>query len=262
MKIISPQKLHIPGLRTLWKEAFGDTDEFMDNFFETGFSPDRCLCAMAGDTVAAALYWFRCEYKEKTVAYIYAVATAKNYRGQGLCHELMNYVHEHLTALGYEGAILVPGSKSLFDFYESMGYTACCYHKKIACTLDSNFYTTTLPDFSLSPVTKEKYTLLRRDFLPADSVIQEGENIDFLATQCSFYAGTDFLLAVGTPCPSSPLLGLELLGNTAAAPQILQTLGYKEGSFCVPGEDIPFAMYKPLGDSNIAPPKYFGFAFD
>ena len=32
----------IPGLRELWKKAFGDTDEFLDLFFSTAYSPDRC----------------------------------------------------------------------------------------------------------------------------------------------------------------------------------------------------------------------------
>lgn len=292
MKIISPEKQHIPALRFLWQEAFGDTDDFLDNFFVTAFSPTRCFCIFSENKAIAALYWFDCEYKGKPMAYLYAIATAKEYRGQGLCHKLMTYTHTYLEGEGYAGTILVPGEPSLFHFYRNMGYETCCHRKIIKCT--APYADTVPPGFSLTPITKEVFASLRRDFLPANGIIQEGANIDFLATQCSFYVGADYLLTV-EGCitdasfnrhtfPSSPLLGLELLGNAAAAPQILQVLGYKEGLFHVPGDidsardfdfvgdfdsagGFPFhrnsfAMYKPLGGNNITQPEYLGFAFD
>ena len=58
MRIDHPTSGEISGLRQLWKEAFGDTAGFLDAFFSTGFSPERCLYAGEGGTVAAALYWF------------------------------------------------------------------------------------------------------------------------------------------------------------------------------------------------------------
>ena len=298
MKIISPEKQHIPALRFLWKEVFGDTEDFLDNFFYTAFSPRRCFCIFSENKAIAALYWFDCEYKGKTVAYLYAIATAEEYRGQGLCHELMSHTHAYLENHGYTGTILVPGEPSLFRFYRGMGYETCCQRKKIKCTAP---YADTVPSgFSLTTITKEVFASLRRDFLPENGIIQEGVNIDFLETHCSFYAGADYLLTVEGhgidatfdkyTCPSSPLLGLELLGNVAAAPQILQALGYTEGVFHVPGDvdftsgfdsagsfdsagdfdfadDFPlhrnfFAMYKPLGGNNITKPEYLGFAFD
>ena len=54
MRIDHPTDAEISGLRQLWKEAFGDTDGFLDAFFSTGFSPERCLYAGEGGTVAAA----------------------------------------------------------------------------------------------------------------------------------------------------------------------------------------------------------------
>ena len=42
----SPDRGRIPALRALWKEAFGDTDLFLDGFFEYGFSPNRCRCVV------------------------------------------------------------------------------------------------------------------------------------------------------------------------------------------------------------------------
>ncbi len=280
MKIISPEKLHIPALRTLWKEAFGDTDEFLDKFFKAAYHPQRCKCIFSEGKAIAALYWFDCEYLGKPMAYIYAVATAEEYRGQGLCHDLMSFTHAHLESLGYAGTLLVPGEPELFKFYRSMGYEACCVRDKFVCNAtDACAFEkpeageTPPPSFSPTRINKEKYALLRRKYLPSEGVIQEKENLAFLATQLSFYAGKDFIMAgrieknaAGIPVFHCP----EILGNLAAAPVALCKLGCEQGDFCTPYTPItgefhpvsPFAMYHGLGDSKLAPPTYFGFAFE
>ena len=43
MTVDYPAAGQISGLRALWKEAFGDSDVFLDAFFAHGFSPSRCL---------------------------------------------------------------------------------------------------------------------------------------------------------------------------------------------------------------------------
>ena len=60
MIIDHPTTTQIPQLRSLWKEAFGDSDAFLDIFFQRAFSPQRCCCVTQGDAVVAALYWFDC----------------------------------------------------------------------------------------------------------------------------------------------------------------------------------------------------------
>ena len=51
----------ISALRSLWKEAFEDSDEFLDLFFSTAYSYERCLAAFIDDELAGALYIFDCE---------------------------------------------------------------------------------------------------------------------------------------------------------------------------------------------------------
>lgn len=229
----------ISQLRSLWKEAFGDTDAFLDTFFKTAFSPDRFLCISIEGKVAAALYWFDCRCDGALMAYIYAVATAKAHRGKGLCRALMADTHAHLKSLGYAGCILVPGEKSLFDMYEKLGYA--CFGGMDTLTCEAG------TPVSLREVSPEEYTALRRKYLPERGTEQEG--IAFLASSTKLYAGEDFLCAWAA----------ELLGNTAAAPGIVAALGKKEGSFRISGKQ-PFAMYHPLSDTPA--PTYFGLAFD
>ena len=247
-----PGREQIPGLRQLWKLAFGDTDAFLDIFFETAFSPERCLCTTEGKQVAAALYWFDCQGAGQKYAYLYAVATDPGYRGRGLCHSLMAATHDILRSRGYAGVILVPQEEGLRKLYGGMGYRDCG-------GVTEYFSAAGERAVPIRPVDADTYGKLRRTLLPEGGMIQEGENLRFLAATAKLYAGKDFLLAASEQ--DGALWSVELLGNAGAAPGILKALGYEAGTFRMPGEDKPFAMFLPLQETAAAP-AYFGFAFD
>lgn len=252
MKIDYPRPDQIPGLRSLWKLAFDDTDAFLDKFFGQVFSPDRCRCLTRDGEIAAALYWFRCEADGKQLAYLYAVATHPDHRRKGLCRSLLEDTHTLLKVLGYDGVLLVPQEDALRRMYEAAGYRTCSTISEFPCTASSR-------PAPLHPIDREEYARLRRQYLPKGGVIQEGESLVFLETYASFYSGPAFLLAA---CPDGQRLrGIELLGDPSAAPEILRALGCSEGIFRTPGTGIPFAMFCPL-DPDAAVPGYFGLALD
>ena len=112
----------VSGLRRLWRQAFGDTEESLDLFFARAFSPERCLWSEDEGRITAALYWLECEYRGGKIAYVYAVATDEALRGRGLCRSLMEKLHNVLTSRGYAGSILVPGEPGLVKLYEKLGY--------------------------------------------------------------------------------------------------------------------------------------------
>ncbi|MBQ9079848.1 MAG: GNAT family N-acetyltransferase [Clostridia bacterium] len=253
MIIDTPKQDSIPALRALWQESFGDTDTFLDTFYATAYAPKRCRCVYADGKVVAALYWFNCLHEGHRIAYIYAVATAMSHRGRGLCSALMHDTHQHLTDLGYAGAILVPGSDRLFDFYQRLGYNTSSYISAVKAQASDT-------SLVIRPIGKSEYAKLRRRYLPLGGVIQEDENLNFLETQAALYAGDGFVLAANTA--KGELHGVELLGKTDAAGAIVSALGCSVGSFRTAGNERRFAMYIPLGDSTLAPPNYFGLAFD
>ncbi len=252
MIIDKPSAGQIPALMRLWKDVFCDTDEFISSFMETAFSVDRCRCATVDGETVAMLFWFDCYVCDSRMAYIYAVATDKNYRGQGICSSLMEATHRDLRKLGYRGAILVPSGESLFEFYEKFGYTSCTSVGKLVCTADKGGAT-------VRSVGKEEYAMLRRALLPSGGAVQENENIEFLARQADLFAGEGFVLAARES--GGKLYGIELLGDTKKAPQILKSLGQESGEFRIAKGDIPFAMFCPLCEGAV-PPSYFGLAFD
>ena len=241
-------------LRNLWKISFHDDDVFLDHFFRTGFSPDRCRCMVnEAGRLLSVLYWFDTEYEGETFAYLYAVATDPEYRRQGLLRYLMEDTKELLKSRGYAGILLVPGDDSLRQMYRTMGFETCTTVSTVICTSQPE----TIP---IHAVDREEYGRLRRARLPQNGLIQEKENLAFLETQCRFYAGPGFVLCA-SPKDEETLEAPEFLGDAAAIPGILCSLGYPMGSFRMPGTAIPFAMVSLL-KKDIPAPGYLGLAFD
>lgn len=247
-----PETHEIPALRQLWQEAFGDDDAFLDKFFFTGYSEDRCRVIMAEGKAAAALYWFDCIWEEKKLAYLYAVATAKAFQGQGLCRFLLEDTHRLLAAQGYAGAVLCPGNECLFGMYEKLGY-------RVMSSIQEFTREASKERLPLTELTMAEYARRRADFLPTGSIRQEGASLAFLHTYATFYACDGCLLCARKE--GNRLFSPEILGNTGCAAAILKTLGCREGTFRTPGAGKPFAMYRSFtGDT--ATPRYLGLAFD
>ncbi len=253
MIIDAPNPSRTGELRTLWKAVFGDSDAFLDAFWKTAFSEDRCLCAVMDDRVVAALYWFDCSASEVPLAYLYAIGTAEEYRGRGICRRLMAYTHELLAARGYRGALLVPGNEGLFAMYRGMGYEVCGKVRELSVVAAD-------APVELRQIDAAEYARLRRQYLPQGGVIQENENLSFLKTRATLYAGTDFVLAAERAADT--LLGLEMLGNVESASGIVRAVGCRQGRFRTHGKEREFAMFRELGEEKIVPPSYFGLAFD
>lgn len=253
MTINHPTPDRLPILCQLWKTAFGDTDEFLDNFFQTAFSPLRCLCALSNEETAGALYWFDVSVDNRKLAYLYAVATHPSHRGKGVCRGLMTAAHTLLKEQGYAGALLVPQTESLREMYSGFDYRSCTTVSETFCAAGDS-------PVPIHQIDVAEYARLRREWLPEGSVIQEGENLRFLAAQATFYRGNDFLLAAREEEAGS-LFGMELLGSVASAPGILKALGCGQGTFRTPGGKKKFAMFLPLTEKG-QPPRYFGLPFD
>lgn len=247
-----PEPQVLPALRQLWQEAFHDDDAFLDKFFSAGYSQNRCRVVMQNSQAAAALYWFDCKWEEKNLAYLYAVATAKSFQGQGLCRRLMEDTHLFLAKQGYAGTVLVPGSDSLFRMYEKMGYRAVTTIRESFCEADGDAF----PVTKISPA---EYAQRRKAMLPMGGIVQESAGLAFLATYATFYAGENCLFCAIED--GKKLIVPEFLGDTALVPGILRHLGCQNSTFRTPGPGKPFAMYRSLTEAASAP-SYLGHAYD
>lgn len=251
MTVDRPAESQYPALRSLWQQAFGDPDVFLDGFFATGFSPDRCRCIRWNDRLAAALYWFDCRWQGKKLAYIYAVATEADFRGKGFCRSLMEDTHAHLKKLGYAGAVLVPGSRELFGMYEKLGYRG--FSPKLWQELPA-----AEPAVPIRALTAEEFAEKRPTFLPEGGVLQEGATLAYLSTFAGFYEADDCLFCGGG---EEIFLFQEFLGDEKKIPGILAALQGKQGRVPCPGQGPDSAMYYPLTDEEEIP-AYFGLALN
>ena len=248
MRIDHPLPGDQRALRQLWQASFGDTDAFLDIFFSTAFAPERCVCIQQDGQILAAAYWLDCQIGKEKAAYIYAVATAQEHRGQGYCRRLMDHIHSMLSQRGYCGSLLVPGDGALRRMYHGMGYRNFGGMQEDICTAQSS-------SAQLQGLDPAEFAALRRQYLPENGVLQEDATLQLLSHVADFYAGKDFMLAISREEPKI----LELLGNTDAAAGIAYALHLPQVSIRTPGTS-PFAMYRPLQGNKI--PSYFGFALD
>lgn len=238
-------------LRRLWEQGFGDTEAYLDAFFRTAFSPDRCRCLFLGGRIAAAHYWLTGHFSGGKVAYIYAVATEKSHRGQGLCRTLMENTHGYLRQRGFTGVVLVPASERLRRYYEKMGY-------RDFGGIEERTYVAGDTQIPVWEITSEEYGNLRAELLPKDGVEQGRETLAFLATQGKFYAGEGFVLTAIRD--GDHVFVPELLGGCANPEALVAALQVTTATVRTAGEK-PFAMYLPLTE-NGKTPTYFGLALD
>lgn len=247
-----PHRKYIPQLRELWKEAFGDSDVFLDGFFEHGFSDRRCRCIFDGDAPVTVLYWFDAEYRNQRFAYLYAVATARSHRGQGLFSALLEDTKQVLTESGFDGILLHPATESLGKMYAKLGFSPCT-------TVDIHHVSAADLPVDMRQIGPAEFANLRRSLLPAGGVLQEGHVLPFLASQYRFWAG-DGWLAVGQTY-GGELVCQEFLGDTRVLGGIVRALEVGEGTFRTPGKAYPFVWALPLKQGCMFP-DYFALALD
>lgn len=242
----------IADLKILWQEAFDDPDDFIDLFFSKIYTPDRCHCIQENGGPVSALYWFDCDLKGRKLAYVYAVATLKSHRGQGLAQKLIHETHEILRQQGYAGVILVPAGEKLFGFYKNLGYEAATTCSWLTCQAGDS-------PRQIQKISPVEYARLLPAFLPEGGVVPGEGMLRFLDGYCQFYAGADFLMICEET--KNGFKAQEFLGNTQAAPGILKALGFAEGRFHAPGKDRDFAMWLPL-EADCPKPGWFGPALN
>lgn len=127
-----PEVHNIHALKNIWKICFGDTDEYINTFFEKGFKPEYALVALYDFKPVGMLYLLPAllEYKGKEYIgqYVYAVGVKPEYRKMGIMRALEEKATELAKASGLSFLTLIPKNESLYKMYSKLGYTASIYH--------------------------------------------------------------------------------------------------------------------------------------
>ena len=238
-------------MMTLWQEAFGDEEPFIRQFFTRAYAPERCRIALCQGELAGMLFWFDCTSGDQKMAYIYGVATRRQFQGRGIATDLLQNTQEHLRQRGYSAVLLVAASESLIRFYEARGY-------RMVSRVDQG-QTDARGSAFAQRIGAEAYMDLRQGYLPKGGLVQTGENTRFLDGLADCYRAEDFLAAVSR---QEPERCLEFLGNRERIAGFAGFLGQEKLRWRAPGNSVPFAMGLRLDENAWAEQVYLGFAFD
>lgn len=250
------KKADLPALTKLWQQCFGDEPKEIEGFWAAAFAHIQVYMAQEGKKPVAMACVLPTqlideEGESHSCGYVYAVCTAPEHRGKGLCKGLMEYIHKHC---GFQYAALVPAEESLFPFYEKLGYQTSFYHKEY----------TVLPQkcAKIRPASPEVYRSIRElqlydsflsydeYYLPCAGKLYRIETEDGLYCACAYEKGSE--LQIRELLPDSP----------QAAAALCAYLGCEKGTIRTMGEDKPFGMLRSLKNGALPKAAYLGLALD
>lgn len=108
-------------LLPLWQEAFGDGEPTVRAVLSAIADAD-CFVLEENGAVVSMLFSVPQTVGTHPIAYIYAVATAKTHRRQGLAARLLAYAEDVAQHAGRHACLLCPADENLSQYYEKLGY--------------------------------------------------------------------------------------------------------------------------------------------
>nr|WP_314479151.1 GNAT family N-acetyltransferase [uncultured Porphyromonas sp.] len=111
--------------RRLWQLSFGDTDEFLDRYFDQVYREEDVLLAEEGSKAIGHLQFpeLALSLGEATLpaGYVLAVCTHPDHRGNGIMRPLLHEALRREKARGDVVSVLLPAEEWLYRYYTSVG---------------------------------------------------------------------------------------------------------------------------------------------
>jgi len=110
----------------MWKECFGDSDEFIDLYFSEKYIHKNTLVYFHRGTAVASLQMlpYTITFYGQPVPFYYlsGLCTLPQYRRMGFMARLIDRSHEVMKERGIPLSVLIPAGDGLYRFYEKFGY--------------------------------------------------------------------------------------------------------------------------------------------
>lgn len=205
----------VPAMKELWKLCFGDEDAYIDRHFRCYYENKREFVAEAEGQVVSMLITFPFYMTDawgemRPACYIYAFCTHPDFRGKGYGRELLSYAEKLAKAEGCIATIMIPGEKSLFDFYQTLGYSADIWMNE-----ETMLATGELSSLTPKPCFPYQYRNQRECYLDGICHIIYPRDVMYYQQRLSKSAGGD-LLTVG-----EALAAVEVYGDTLMVKELL-----------------------------------------
>ena len=117
----------ILAVKSLWKEVFGDSDDYIGNFI-THFGIENCYVCELNEKITAMAFAipttlsYFAHRRANNFKYLYACATLPDYRGQGMMRKLLSTIFDESSNEKCAGIFLHPADKNLGHFYRKLGF--------------------------------------------------------------------------------------------------------------------------------------------
>lgn len=217
-------KADLGALKNLYRACFADPEEYIDAFFAFAMEKYPPAVYRVGDSIAAMAFMLPAPVQlgkgtEKGI-YFYALATRPDFQGRGIMSELMTWCENYQREQGVLFTTLVPGSESLFRFYEKRGYLTDFY-ARICHVAAMPVCTAEFPTLTA----KALFARRQAHFAGRELTLFRGEeSISFSLAVAA--EGGGFALDLGALVPGGYAVGLE-----SEEKRVIRELGVKEGAF-------------------------------
>ncbi len=110
----------------LWQACFGDDENYIRYFLQHAPSTNRGLLAEEDGRAVSMLFLLpgalELDGQRLPASYVYAVATAEDFRGRGLAAELIRHSAAITREEGQAALCLFPATERLYRYYEKLGF--------------------------------------------------------------------------------------------------------------------------------------------
>lgn len=161
----------IPQQKELWKRCFGDSDSYVDMFYQKYCTPDQVLIVEEDGELnsMATMLETTLQFPDGTsypVGYVYALATNPYIQGKGHARQLLTYADQYLQEKGMKSLTLVPASPSLHRYFENLGLSECFASRKVEkMSAELTGLPALGPDCQMVPILPREYNLIREEKL-------------------------------------------------------------------------------------------------
>lgn len=166
----------LPELYEIWQDCFGDNKEYIDIFLEcfdlkstVRMLQEESKGPVSMLSVLPAFFEWNGEIKK--AAYLYGVATAKQYREQGYASRLLRDTVEALKAEN-EMIFLSPAQETLYGFYEQNGFRTVCKRKEWSLSRYEQTLSGVVLQADCTDISPEEYEVLRNRAYEGSNYLQ------------------------------------------------------------------------------------------
>ncbi len=186
------RKDDISGIVSLWNESFGDTAEEIMFFINNKYIPENTLVAEENGEIASVLFLLDGKMCIKGIDYpsyyLYAACTLKKYRGRGFMAKLLEEAEKTAASREIDFICLMPGEKSLFDFYEKFGYKTAFSRKVLSIYVGADIKTDEIKQYDAVDFEE----IRNKAFSDYDYFKWDRQSIEFAFSHNKLYSGKDF----------------------------------------------------------------------